>query len=585
VYLDWYWTGKPGIPVPGGWTNLDRDLPRITTPSFLMGYNTSVPQDPAFEQKFQFKDNVTKYLTWHGDHDLKMGLDAIFGWMDIGWFINSRGSLTFTGDPVNPFDFNSYPEPTRFQMNLGRPDARCPSNLSDRAQREVDRAGSCAWYLPVHNFVYAGFIQDNWRPTSRLNINLGLRYEIEMGSLEPDYLEEYAPGLDPQIPHPKKNDSNNFGPRFGVNYDLTGKGETTLRIGGGVYYGSHNFNRIFNKLTADGWNTIVVDQAFPTRQPCFQGHTLAEAVTQNPSLLLPGCGSFDYEQLYAGSTKAIGAIAPDVRVDRAIQSSVGITHQLTSDLAVEADFVYNTTGPDRVRADVNLFFDEATGGPRDPRIYGRPDPRFTAITTQMDWGKSIYKALQVSINKRLRQNYQYQLNYTLGDSRDNISAGSGASGPDNPFDRGEWGPSDDSSRHRVAINGVYTGLPLGFEVSGVFRAYSGVYFDNLARGDFWNLGRSTSRRFRQPDGTVVILQRNSNKGEPFVKLDLRLTKRFDLGGDRDAKLIAEVFNVFNRANYGSYGTTMGTATYQQPVRNPNNQFAPRQVQLGARLTF
>lgn len=585
VYLDWYWTGKHGIPTPDGWRDLGRDIPLLTTPSFLMGHATTVPQDPAFEKKVQFKDNFTRYMRWHGEHDLKVGVDTIFGWMDIGWFTNSRGSLTFVGDPVKPFDFNGYPEPTRFQLNLGRPGASCPDNLSDRAQQEVDRAKSCAWYLPVHNFVFAGFIQDNWRPIPRLNLNLGLRYEIEMGSLEPDYIEKYDPQLNPQIPHPTKSDSNNFGPRLGFTYDLTGKGETLVRAGGGVYYGSHNFNRVFNKLIADGWNTIVVDQPFPTRQPCFQGHTLQEAITENPSLLLPGCGSLTFDELYGRATKAIAAIAPGVQVDRAIQSSIGVTHQLSSDLAIEVDFVYNTTGPDRVRTDSNLFYDEATGGPRNPSIFGRPDPRFTAITTQFDWGKSIYKALQVSVNKRLRQNYQFQVNYSLTDSRDNISAGSGASGPDNPFDKGEWGPSDGSSRHRITANGVYTGLPLGFELGGVFRAYSGTYYDNLARGDFWNLGRATSRRFRQPDGTVVILGRNSNKGELFAKLDLRLSKRFGLGADRDVKLIAEIFNVLDRRNYGSYGTTMGTSTYQQPVRNPNNQFSPRQIQLGARVTF
>lgn len=584
VFLDWLWTGKHGIPVPGGWRNPEVDIPRLELPSYSIGFQTAVPQDPAYEYKFQFKDNVSFFTDWHGSHDIKVGADVIYGWMNIGWFINSRGQLNFVRDPADPFNFNTYPEPTRFQMRLGRPGVACPDNITDRAQKEFDRGGSCAWYFPVHNFIYAGFVQDNWRPVQRLNLNLGLRYEIETGALVPDYIERYKPELNPQIPHPDKSDRNNIGPRVGFSYDLRGTGKTLLRGGAGMYYGSINFNRTFNKLTADGWNMISVDQPFPTRQPCFQGHTLEEAITQNPRLLLPGCGSQGFDQLYAGSSKAIGAFDPDYQVERAILSNIGFAHQLTDDMAIEADFVYNTTGPDKAASDTNLFFDPATGGPKDPARFGRPDGRFTAVTTQASWGKSIYKALILQVNKRLRQNYQFQANYALTGNTDNLGFGPSPQ-PDNPFNRGEWGWSEGSTRHRLSINGVVDKLPLGLQLSGVFLAYSGIHYDDRVRGDFWNLGRTTSRTFRQPDGTIVTLERNSLVGKSFAKLDLRVAKWFRLGGDRQVGLIAEFFNVLNHKNYGSYGGTRGTATYQQPLRNPSNQFAPRQTQLGVRVSF
>lgn len=585
VWLDWYWYGKHGIPVPGGFRNPEVDIPAISTPSFNMGLGTSL-QDPAYEYKYQFKDNLSFFFNWHGDHDLKVGVDMIFGWMDIGWFLNSQvGSLTFLQDPVDPFDFNSYPEPSRFTMGVGRPNALCPDNVSARAKKAFDQVGSCAWWFPVRNFVYAGFVQDTWKPNAHLNLNLGVRYEIETGAMVPDYLERYQPKLDPQIPHPTHSDRNNVGPRLGFTYDLRGDSKTLLRGGGGVSYGSFNFNRTFNKLTKDGWMTIVADQRFPTRQPCFQGHTLAEAITQNPKLLLPGCGLLSFDQLYAAATKAIGAIDSSFQLDRAIQATIGFTHQISDDLALDADFVYTTTGPDRLETDTNLFFDPATGGPKNPSIFGRPDPRFAGISTQQSWGKSIYKGLQISLNKRLRQNYQYQVNYMLASSRDNIPAGSGPGQPDNPFDRGEWGPSAGSSRHRLSANGTISELPFGLQLSAVLLAYSGIHYDNRVQGDFWNLGRSTSRSYRQPDGTIVTLKRNSNVGEPFAKLDMRIAKWFELGADRRVGVIAEFFNVLNRKNYGSYGNVLGSRTYQQPLRNPSNQFAPRQTQLGVRVAF
>lgn len=584
TWLDWYWTGKSGIPVPGGVRNPEYRIPRLEAPSFAMGWHTAVPQDPAYEYKWEFKNNFTRFFNWHGDHGLKTGVNVILSGVTASAFYTQRGQLNFVRDPIDPFDFNSYPEPTRFQMRQGRPTAPCPDGISERGRREFDLSGSCAWYLSEPNPIYAGFVQDDWRVSPRLTLNLGARYEIETGALIPDYIERFKPQLDPQLPHPDKSDRNNLGPRAGASYDLRGDGKTIIRGGAGIYFGSVNFNRTANKLLSDGWMTIIVDQAFPTRQPCFQGHTLEEAITQNPKLLLPGCGSLSFDELYALAPKAITTFDPDYQVDRAIQSTIGFAHQLMEDLAIEADFVYNRTGPDKAASDVNLFFDPATGGPKDPRIFGRPDPRFTSITTQASWGRSVYKALQVRVNKRMRHNYQFQANYTLAtSSRDNLGFGPSPT-PDNPFDRNEWGPAEGSATHRLSVNGVID-LPLGLQVGGVLLAYSGIHYDNRVAGDFWNLGRATSRTYREADGTLVTLERNSNVGSPFAKLDLRVTKWFKLGGDRQVALVAELFNVLNRANYGSYGTTLGSRTYRQPLRNPSNQFAPRQTQIGVRVAF
>ncbi|MDQ3089158.1 MAG: TonB-dependent receptor, partial [Acidobacteriota bacterium] len=61
---------------------------------------------------------------------------------------------------------------------------------------------------------FATFIQDDWRASSRLTLNLGLRYDYQ------SIIEDY----------------NNFGPRFGFAYDFGGKGDTVIRGGAGVYY-------------------------------------------------------------------------------------------------------------------------------------------------------------------------------------------------------------------------------------------------------------------------------------------------------------------------------------------------------------
>ena len=582
TYNNWYWKSKSGVPVrDGGFTNPEIDIPWIEAPSFNMGTQTATPQDPAFERKVELKNHFS-YIK--GRHDLKIGGNMVLGRFDLGWFRQTRGQLNFVQDPVDPFDFNRYPEPTRFQMSLGRPTALCPDNVGDRVQQEFDRLGSCGWYAPMPFRIFGGFIQDNWTVTRDLTLNLGVRYEVEDGNFALDYLDRVKPQLDPQIPHPTRNDRNNIGPRTGFSYRFRGSDKTVIRGGSGLYYNTTILNVPLNKLVNDGWNTILADQPFPTRQPCFEGHTLEEAITHNPKLLLPGCGALSFDQLYGGAAKAIWQMDPDYETERAIQSSIGVAHEVFGDMAIEADFVYIRGDDGNFATDTNLFFDPETGGPKDPRVFGRPDPRFTSITTMGSHGKSRYRALMLRVNKRLRQNYQFQANYTLAKSTDTVGGGSSPQ-PDNPFNREEWGPSENTTTHRLTVNGTIDRLPLGLQVSGILLAYSGFYYDDRAAGDIWNLGRATSRGYRTPDGTLVLLARNSNIGDAFVKLDLRVARWFTLGRDVRIGAMAEFFNVLNHKNYGAYGTILGSRTYQQPVRIASAQFAPLKTQVGVRLTY
>jgi hypothetical protein len=194
------------------------------------------------------------------------------------------------------------------------------------------------------------------------------------------------------------------------------------------------------------------------------------------------------------------------------------------------------------------------------------------------WGEAEYKALSVRVNKRLSHGYQFQVGYTLASARNNT-------GPDNPFDRDDWGPVSGTQRHRLSVNGMWQ-LPWDFQLSGVMLTYSGPFYDDRVSGDFWGLGRGTSRAFRQPDGTVVFLEKGANNGDPFAKLDLRLTKRFRLGATRDLALSLDAFNALNRVNFNDWGNNRSAPqTYRQPLRNLNKQFAARQLQLGLRYTF
>ncbi len=74
-------------------------------------------------------------------------------------------------------------------------------------------------------------------------------------------------------------------------------------------------------------------------------------------------------------------------------------------------------------------------------------------------------------------------------------------------------------------------------------------------------------------------------GLPIHRVDTRLQKHFKAGGHVGADGIVEVFNAFNRKNYGSYVTNEANPQYGQPIASANLSYAPRSLQLGFRVTF
>ena len=81
------------------------------------------------------------------------------------------------------------------------------------------------------------------------------------------------------------------------------------------------------------------------------------------------------------------------------------------------------------------------------------------------------------------------------------------------------------------------------------------------------------------------MPRNSFVGQPLHRVDTRVQKRFAIGGHRTLDGMVEVFNVFNRGNYGSYTTNVDNAAYGQPTFNSNVAYGPRAAQVGFRLSF
>ena len=147
---------------------------------------------------------------------------------------------------------------------------------------------------------------------------------------------------------------------------------------------------------------------------------------------------------------------------------------------------------------------------------------------------------------------------------------------------GEYGFSVGDQRHRAVFNGIWD-LPMKFQVSGLYFFGSGERFATSYGTDLRNLGTTSGERRLRPDGTIV--PRNDFVGKAIHRVDLRVQRRFPLGGRVGVDGILELFNAFNHANYGSYTTQEVSRSYGTPSQNANVAYAPRMLQLGFRLAF
>ena len=169
-------------------------------------------------------------------------------------------------------------------------------------------------------------------------------------------------------------------------------------------------------------------------------------------------------------------IAHDFTMPYAWQSMIGFQKQLGSAIGFDVDLVHYEGYNEDSQRDPNLFYDFATGLPKNPNVHGRPNPDFGAINVKESHGRSDYLALASSINRRYRNNFQIGATYTYMFYKRDTGIGSAGYGATqlNPFDiMVDWASSAEYQRHTVRMNGLWN-LPVwGLSLSGSFGYGSG----------------------------------------------------------------------------------------------------------------
>jgi hypothetical protein len=203
-------------------------------------------------------------------------------------------------------------------------------------------------------------------------------------------------------------------------------------------------------------------------------------------------------------------------------------------------------------------------------------------------GWSNYHGLQAAFTKRFSRRWQASTTYTLsglwnGDPTP-ISGLKEVTFPVAKDLGDDYSLAATDQRHRLVFNGIWQ-VGGGFQLSGLYFYGSGERLATIYGVDLRDVGEgfeAFAQRVR-PDGTLV--PRNGFVGNPVHRVDLRLQERIPIAGQVAIDAIFEVFNLFDRANYGTYVTDEASPLYGEPEYNSNLAFAPRTLQLGFRMTF
>jgi len=407
------------------------------------------------------------------------------------------------------------------------------------------------------------FVQDDFRPSPQVTINVGLRYDLDTDGNNPDFTS-------PAMTAARGRDSDNFQPRVGFSWDVAGNGQHVVRGGVGLFTGRFLLVPAHSELARNSYSGYITQQRVNGALIGFPALALDPNNPQNTGIALP----YDATR-----------IDDELVNPFATQFTAGYAVRLWN-TGLYADFegIYVKGDDEIVIQDQNWPGNGVAGG--------RPDKTRTFIDTYTNKGRSEYKAFVSSINGTITGGHLVSASFTVADKK-NIEDDFSPAISDYPNDpanlEAEWGRSRGDERYRFVASAVLR-LPARFTLAPIFAYGSGQPWNHRLGYDRNGDGRNSDR----PDGTP----RFSEDGPNYMSFDVRLTYGLPLGSRAKVDLIAEAFNLFNRTNYDvnflqnneyTSGPTP-TAPTAPLVKNANFKtytatLPPFEAQLGFRFTF
>jgi len=623
---DQYVPGIPNNPATAGGVPLTifSNFTFLGSPDFL-------PKSQA-PQQFQYIDALS---ISRGRHSFKLGATLYAPMRNIFQDEPStRGDLTVTGI---------------FTCRRGGASGGCVTDPGTTRATGISYADGLIGYAQqaqlsnVHFidqrlWMLSGFVQDDWKVTPKLTLNLGIRYEFATPALEgKNQMANFDPNANNgsgglvfaragglQSRSLVRPNYKNFGPRFGVAYSVDSK--TVIRGGYGYYYS------LFERFGSE--NQLGLNPPFLiNKTPAVAGNSKTPVlIAQNG---FPGGfvdpATLNLSQLQAFHIRAVNPRQPAPNVQ---QWSFGFQRELPMSLTAEVNYVGTKSTHLDVLNDLNqpTFVNNATTNIS-------PFPNFGYLEYQNAIGYGNYNGLEASVNRRFTNGLSLRAAYTYSRSLDNapqeLENGSGAP-PDGRNYTGWYSQSDFNIPHRISFNYLYQ-LPFGpgkqfantgvlgyivggFRTSGVYTYYSGRPFTVNAGSlssslDPYGAATATVNRIGTPvivgspdcwfyaaknskcaakssglsdafalpaPGVIGNNGRNTLRGPGVNVFDAALLREFPIRDKANAEFRWEVFNVTNTTEFGQPNNNFSSGATGQITSLAGD---PRVMQLALRLSF
>lgn len=450
----------------------------------------------------------------------------------------------------------------------------------------------------VDDTLWSLFVQDDYRVLKDLTLNLGLRYEQQTFT----------------------DSRKDFAPRVGFAYNLRGQGKTVIRGGFGIYYAQVVDNSEANYALAGptgvfNYSATPGQIGFPTSVadvplPAFPVGALAPVRT---IYIRPGRSAY-YNQFFP-----VGDLIgyPDALLNPySEQWTFGVERQLAKGWVLSVDYVgshtvkvvrpldvdpptpFIRTAQNQIRSAqaanctrplwVQFYANLGIACSSTPTIPPQPTPDYGVITSDVNDGYVLYNALNVNLSHQFSNHFAMLASYVYSHSIDNVDPDATGQNPNDPNFTGvqEKGNAIFDQRHRFVLSGTYS-APFGFQMGGYATLASGLPY-NFVTGttNSGDTGATTDR----PVIDGVVVGRNTGRGRDIYDFSPFLEKDFTLIADRlRLRARAEAFNIFNHANFvgynGTYGNTVPSVNFGQPLTGITNQLPARSFQFSLRLQF
>jgi hypothetical protein len=611
--------GIPGI----------NDYPAVSAMSQLifqsirnLGANSNQPLITN-QNDFQIFDNVT----WiKGKHTLKSGGSLTLRSREILNADNPVGQFSFNNNQTS----NCAGQPSTCVLNSTTGFDVASFLLGYTSQKIRNLSGLTAGEWTTYKETrpeFSLYVQDDWRATQKLTLNLGLRWDVYPPWIEIDDRQSNFDATTGDFVIASDNaqiggievgrrlqtySKGDFGPRLGFAYDVFGDGNTLVRGGYGMFW---NF-------TPGGTSSSKAQN-----QPFLDSVSLTPAPVSSTGVSL---------RLEDGLDKATGGdpvnprgnsrsiFDPEFRDGYAHNFNVNVQRGIGTNYLIEAAYAGSRGRHMVTKIDINQAPPRAGIG--DANV-NRPfivlAPAMRSMSQSQAIGVIDHNALLLKFQRRFANNFSFMNSYTLGKTMDYSS--DNESGITNNLDLDyNWGPSDYDVRHTLSSSWVYeipwareklyggwqangivywrTGLPFTVtQAQGVRSTGTGNRPNQICGGELSNptveKWFDTSCFVSPADTTATYgdTARNSMRGPGQFNIDASLIKNTRFGRF-NAELRIEAFNVLNHAQFanpgvGNSGAQLGTGAFGQigqMLSSPSCSLCgstERQVQIGVKVRF